>query len=160
MAVSGTNLYIGGKFTTAGGVSANNIARWDGASWVPLGSGMTQFSVWWVPCVNALATDEGGHLFVGGRFYYAGTNLSPYIAQANIAPQAIRIDRIRVAGGMVILDCCGWSGNACSVQRASDVRFTQNVTTLLTTNAPAGGVFCHTDSAPPSGTAFYRLVMP
>ena len=34
------NLYAGGDFTTAGGVSANRIAKWDGSSWSALGSGM------------------------------------------------------------------------------------------------------------------------
>jgi len=35
----GPALYAGGSFTTAGGVAARNIARWDGASWEALGSG-------------------------------------------------------------------------------------------------------------------------
>ena len=33
-------LIAGGYFTTAGDVSANRIASWDGSSWSPLGSGM------------------------------------------------------------------------------------------------------------------------
>src|ERR1019366_1654117 len=40
LAVSGTNLYVGGEFTTAGGVTANNIAKWDGNAWSALGSGV------------------------------------------------------------------------------------------------------------------------
>ena len=40
LAVSGTNLYAGGAFTTAGGVPANNIAKWNGSTWSALGSGM------------------------------------------------------------------------------------------------------------------------
>ena len=40
LAVSGTNLYAGGGFTTAGGVPANRIAKWDGSAWSALGSGM------------------------------------------------------------------------------------------------------------------------
>ena len=40
LAVSGTNLYAGGDFTTAGGVKANYIAKWDGSAWSALGSGM------------------------------------------------------------------------------------------------------------------------
>ena len=40
LAVSGTNLYAGGNFTTAGGVPANHIAKWDGSAWSALGSGM------------------------------------------------------------------------------------------------------------------------
>ena len=39
LAVSGTNLYAGGNFTTAGGVTANGIAKWDGHAWSALGSG-------------------------------------------------------------------------------------------------------------------------
>lgn len=33
-------LIAGGSFTTAGGVNANYIARWNGIEWLPLGSGM------------------------------------------------------------------------------------------------------------------------
>lgn len=32
----GEALYVGGRFTTAGGVPANHLARWDGASWSAL----------------------------------------------------------------------------------------------------------------------------
>ena len=34
---SGPALYVGGLFETIGGVAANNIAKWDGATWSPLG---------------------------------------------------------------------------------------------------------------------------
>jgi hypothetical protein len=77
LAVSGTNLYAGGNITTAGGVTANNIAKWDGETWSALGSGVDAN-------VHALAADGLGHLFVGGAFSLAGTNVSPYIAQANL----------------------------------------------------------------------------
>jgi len=36
MAVSGTDLYVGGTFTLAGAVSVSNIAKWDGSSWTAL----------------------------------------------------------------------------------------------------------------------------
>ncbi len=36
---NGRALYAGGQFTTAGSVSANYIAKWDGTSWSALGSG-------------------------------------------------------------------------------------------------------------------------
>ena len=32
-------LYVGGTFTGAGGILVNSIAKWDGTSWSPLGSG-------------------------------------------------------------------------------------------------------------------------
>src|SRR5258705_34815 len=36
----GPALYVGGFFTTAGGVAANYVAKWNGSSWSALGSGM------------------------------------------------------------------------------------------------------------------------
>ena len=41
LAVSGNTLYAGGAFSTAGGVQANNIARWNGTNWSVLGSGVS-----------------------------------------------------------------------------------------------------------------------
>src|SRR5262245_47599845 len=40
LAVSGTNIYAGGLFTSAGGVTANHVAKWNGSMWSALGSGM------------------------------------------------------------------------------------------------------------------------
>jgi len=34
------NLYASGKFTSAGGVMVNSIAKWNGTAWSALGSGM------------------------------------------------------------------------------------------------------------------------
>ncbi len=77
LAASGADVYAGGEFTSTGGVTANYIAKWDGSTWSALGSGVNS-DVW------ALAADGAGHLFVGGIFSMAGTNVSPYIAQANL----------------------------------------------------------------------------
>src|SRR6185436_5126555 len=35
---SGQNLYVAGSFERAGGVSVDNIARWDGTQWYRMGS--------------------------------------------------------------------------------------------------------------------------
>jgi len=40
LAVSGTTLYAGGYFSTAGGVTANYIAKWNESTWSALGAGM------------------------------------------------------------------------------------------------------------------------
>ena len=64
MAVSGTDLYVGGTFTLAGAVSVSNIAKWDGSSWTALGSGTNGL-------VLAVAVD-GSDLYVGGNFTTAG----------------------------------------------------------------------------------------
>ena len=42
LAVSGSDLYAGGYFTTAGGNAANDIAKWNGSSWSALGSGLQE----------------------------------------------------------------------------------------------------------------------
>jgi hypothetical protein len=57
-------LIAGGWFTTAGGVAANGIARWNGSTWQPLGSGVNG-------TVLALAV-HNGNLIVGGAFSMAG----------------------------------------------------------------------------------------
>jgi hypothetical protein len=64
LAVSGTNLYAGGSFTNAGGVTANCIAKWNGSAWSALGAGMDGY-------VNALAI-SGSTLYAGGSFGTAG----------------------------------------------------------------------------------------
>jgi hypothetical protein len=75
LAVSGTNLYAGGSFTTAGDAAATNIARWDGSNWSPLGSGLTGG----YGTVFALAV-SGNLLYSGGMFTIAGGTAANYIA--------------------------------------------------------------------------------
>jgi hypothetical protein len=59
------SLYAGGNFTTAGGVVANYIARWDGVQWHPVGSGMNG-------SVSVLAVGPDGSLYAGGAFTTVG----------------------------------------------------------------------------------------
>jgi hypothetical protein len=59
------DLVAGGEFMTAGGVTANSIARWDGSSWQPLGSGMNG-------AVFRLVVLPNGDLVAGGNFTTAG----------------------------------------------------------------------------------------
>ena len=60
-------LYVGGHFTTAGGVPANRIAKWDRStsSWSALGNGTNGF-------VGALTLDGDGNLYIGGDFTATG----------------------------------------------------------------------------------------
>lgn len=65
---SGTELYVGGQFTLAGGsVPANNVARWNGTAWSAVGSPINGVN----GRVQALAVGNG-RLFVGGNFTSAG----------------------------------------------------------------------------------------
>jgi len=78
----GPALYAGGSFTTAGGVAANRIAKWNGSSWSALGSGMNNNSV------RALATFDDGSgggpaLYAGGVFTTAGGVTATFIAKWN-----------------------------------------------------------------------------
>jgi hypothetical protein len=68
------SLYAGGRFTTAGGVAANYIARWDGSQWHPLGSGMNNG-------VYDLAVGPDGSLYAGGDFTTAGGVAVNHIAR-------------------------------------------------------------------------------
>jgi hypothetical protein len=73
LAVSGSDLYVGGDFTTAGGSAATNIAKWNGSSWSALGPGMNHG-------VSALAV-SGSDLYAGGEFTTAGGSAATGIAK-------------------------------------------------------------------------------
>ncbi|HEU4419518.1 MAG TPA: hypothetical protein VFT55_11310, partial [Planctomycetota bacterium] len=77
------DLVAGGRFTTAGGVSANNIARWNGTSWSALGSGMTVTWPYGGATVDALTTLPNGDLVAGGCFTTAGGVSADRIARWN-----------------------------------------------------------------------------
>ena len=74
VAADGNDLYVGGSFTTAGGVSASNIAKWDGSNWSALGSGIGGGDV------RALAA-SGGNVYVGGVYTTAGSSSANNIAK-------------------------------------------------------------------------------
>ena len=70
LAVIGTDLYVGGNFTTAGGNTANHIAKWNGSAWSPLVSANTS-----VNGINGMVTALtviGTDLYAGGWFTDAG----------------------------------------------------------------------------------------
>jgi len=59
------DIYIGGIFTSVGGVAANNIAKWNGTTWSALGSGLNG-------TVLAVEVAPNGDIYVGGGFTTAG----------------------------------------------------------------------------------------
>jgi len=75
IAISGSNIYIGGIFSTIcadalcnSGTSARNIARWNGSTWSGLGNGLDSF-------VFALAVN-GNTVYAGGNFISSCGNSS------------------------------------------------------------------------------------
>ncbi|MFT4543067.1 MAG: hypothetical protein ACI835_005536 [Planctomycetota bacterium] len=63
---SGLALFVGGVFSTAGGVQANSLARWDGSNWSGFGSEMNGY------VLDLASYDDGSgagtSLFTGGSF--------------------------------------------------------------------------------------------
>lgn len=73
VAVSGSNVYVGGLFTMAGSVNATNIARWNGSNWSALGGGVNNQ-------VYTIAV-QGSNVYAGGKFTAAGAISVNYIAK-------------------------------------------------------------------------------
>jgi trimeric autotransporter adhesin len=76
------NVYAGGSFTGAGAIRANSIAKWNGANWVPLSSGLTDAPAG-QNVAFALTIDPSGNLYVGGDFVNAGETVAKNIAEWN-----------------------------------------------------------------------------
>jgi hypothetical protein len=68
---TGPALYVGGDFTMAGGQPASRIAKWDGQSWSPVGTGMGGFFAS-VRALQVFDDGTGPALYVGGSFKTAG----------------------------------------------------------------------------------------
>ena len=75
LATFGPDLIAGGLFTTANGVPASHIAKWNGTTWSPLGPGLNGD-------VYALAV-LNNELYAGGAFTKAGGTTVNYIAKWN-----------------------------------------------------------------------------
>jgi trimeric autotransporter adhesin len=78
------DLVAAGRFDSAGGTAVNNIARWDGTTWSPLGAGLTRSPGWSSPpSVLALTVAGNGDLVAGGRFDRAGSVSVAEVARWN-----------------------------------------------------------------------------
>jgi len=64
---------------------------------------------------------------------------------------------ITPAGGGMAVTFAGIPTLKYDVERADNVSFTVNLTTVTTTNAPAHGIFTIIDNDPPQPSAYYRL---
>jgi hypothetical protein len=65
LAIMGGELYAGGSFTNASGVTARRIAKWNGSAWSEVGGGMNNGTVSALGVINS-------SLYVGGSFTNAG----------------------------------------------------------------------------------------
>jgi hypothetical protein len=152
LAVSGSNVYAGGWFTTAGGSPANYIAKWDGSSWSALGSGMNDG-------VFALAL-SGSDLYAGGSFTVAGGKVSGYAARAIIGAGNWLSIQAGVPGpNTSTLTFAGIPNSPYLVQFATNLT-TSPWLTLATNTAAANGLGTVQDPTATNAQRFYRLSTP
>jgi hypothetical protein len=135
-------LYASGDFDSAGGVATSNIARWNGTSWSPVGTGIPSYEI--LGPYDTVATGissmavYNGRLYVSGSFFTAGGVTSSNIASwdgstwypvgtgiTGPVPQATGIEYITVingklyaggdfetASGLPATNIAAWDGNA------------------------------------------------
>ncbi len=74
----GPALYVGGIFTSAGGIGAQRIAKWDGTNFSPLGGGVTGFPVAFVRSLTVFNDGTGPVLYAAGMFTGPGSNIAKW----------------------------------------------------------------------------------
>lgn len=83
LAIYNNNLIAAGRFTSIGGLTANNIAQWNGTSWSTLGTGIAGFSGGAnIGGINTLVV-HNNELYAGGTFTIAGGITVSNIAKWN-----------------------------------------------------------------------------
>lgn len=83
---TGPAIFACGRFENLGGPTLNNIAKWNGVTWEPLGTGLTDSFGTWVIDANAMQVWDDGSgdaLYVGGSFEQAGGMPATLIARWN-----------------------------------------------------------------------------
>jgi len=69
---TGNSLYVGGRFSTAGGVPCNNVAFYDGTNWSPVGTALNNGVNNIVFDVEYTYLNFSANLYVAGAFNQAG----------------------------------------------------------------------------------------
>lgn len=155
LAVSDTNLFVGGQFDSAGGSPSKNVAMWNGSSWTPLTSGVRGGTSW----VSALGM-AGTVLYAGGNFVAAGDDSVVNIAQWNgsgwsplglglngepsalvsIGTDVYAGGNFTAAGGVVVNHIARWDGTGWSAVGGGVHGFISSLT-ASGTDLIAGGQF-------------------
>ncbi len=115
MAVHGGELIIGGRFTLAGGVAVDHLARWDGSAWSRLGDRvLSHLSRAYIGHIASY----GNELFVAGNFDHIGDIPAANLAVWNgveLRPWAVELPsgaRLQTVTQFAVVDgklfVCGW----------------------------------------------------
>ena len=163
---------LAANFTAAGGVPANNVARWDGSSWSALGPGVTN-NFFGSVGVDAIAAAPSGELLVGGNLSAAG-GTAYFIARwngsawtpvdsgfnADIWTLATTTGGDIIAGGQFTLTSSGaadniarWDGNTWSTIGSGLRSSVLALAELPNGDLIAGGSFSSLSGAPANGIA-------
>jgi hypothetical protein len=78
---SGPQLYVAGRFSTAGGVVSESIARWSGSAWTDVGGGVTLGDAVYALELFDDGSGGGPQLYAGGTFGSAGGTSSVGVAR-------------------------------------------------------------------------------
>jgi len=81
----GPSLIVAGAFTSAGGMTVNNIARWDGSEWYPIGNPSDPGFNSTVEALAIFDNGTGATLYAGGNFARAGTSTTNPVTVNHIA---------------------------------------------------------------------------
>lgn len=134
---SNDDVFAGGDFTSAGGVSANRVAIWNGSNWSAIGNGSANW-------VMTLAFDTAGNLYRGGGHDSLGelakwdgsgwTNITTGIS-SSINAIAFDSNNTLYVGG-IFTSASGIAASSLatlsnSIWHAIDVGFTYEVKALL-----------------------------
>lgn len=170
VAVLGGDLIAAGFFTTAGGVAANNIARYDGSTWTPLGQGLNGG-------VTDLLVQPNGDLIASGSFGLAGGAPVNFVARwdgnawsAMGAGMNQRVDSLArlpngdivaggpftMAGGAVANHLAKWNGTSWSMLGSGMNHGTVRCLQVLPNgNLVAAGTFTAVGGLPAYGYAIW-----
>lgn len=147
LAISSSGLvYVGGEFSTAGGVTVGGIALWNGSAWTALGTGVSGGDV------SSLSIGPDGVLYAGGDFSGAGgLTLNDKVSRWNGYSWAhLDIDLPGAASVLAILIS----------KYDIDPVVPQNYTIYLGFNTTGTGAFSDDETASNEGSAsaFPRLI--
>lgn len=149
------DIVAGGYFASVGGVPANNLARWNGTTWAPLGPGINGI-------VSVIRELPNGDLVAGGLFTAAGgvpannvaqwngTNWTPLGLGTNGGLSALTVTanggilaggNFTTAGGLPANRIASWDGSSWAPLGTGLNGGVGAVTTLANGDVVAGGQF-------------------